>query len=396
MGLDHNGEMSPVASISKINNIPMIKVAVIGGPILSGGKKNLIMEYFRHIDRSKVHMDIISNDDSDAVPVEEIEALGGKALFVPSFKNLRGHTKRLYEIFKEEKYDVIHAYNSTMNLFPMYAAKKAGVKVRISESLSMAAKGELKTYVKYALRPFASLFANYYMACGKDCGVFQFGQKAYDEGRIAIFKTAINTKFNAYNEPLRMETRKKFGWEDKVVYGFIGRFEPQKNPLFLIDIMSEIKKRQSNAQFAIIGAGGLENRMKNRIKEAGIEPSMAWLGRREDIQQFYNAFDAFLLPSIYEGLPVVGLESQCAGLPMFFSTAVTPEASACELGHFIPLSEGASGWAEKVIEETVKNMPIRRSHAKEVADAGFDSENEANKLQTYYMEKLKEQLLGGG
>ena len=74
---------------------------------------------------------------------------------------------------------------------------------------------------------------------------------------------------------------------------------------------------------------------------------MSWLGRREDIQQFYNAFDAFLLPSRYEGLPVVGLESQSCGLPMFFSTAVTPEASACELGHFINLDDGAAAWAEK-------------------------------------------------
>lgn len=369
----------------------MIKVAVIGGPILSGGKKNLIMEYFRHIDKSKVQMDIICNDDSDAIPEEEIESLGGRVFIVPSFKNLLGHTKNLEEIFKKEKYDVVHAYNSTMNLFPMYAAKKAGIKVRISESLSMAAKGEFKTYIKYLLKPFASLYANYYMSCGEDCGIFQFGKKAFDEGKIAIFKTAINTEFNSYNEELRIRTRKSFGWEDKVVYGFIGRFEPQKNPLFLIDIMGEIKKRQNKAQFAIIGAGGLEEKMKNRIKERGIENSMSWLGRREDIQQFYNAFDAFILPSIYEGLPVVGLESQSAGLPMFFSTAITPEASACELGHFIPLDAGAGAWAEKIILETTKNIPVRRSHAKEVADVGFDSHTEAEKLLQYYLNAVNEQ-----
>lgn len=369
----------------------MIKIAVIGGPVHSGGKKNLIMEYFRHMDKTKIEMHIICNDDSEAVPKEEIEALGGKVFLVPSFRNLSGHTKCLYEIFKRERYDVVHAYNSTMNLFPMYAAKKAGVKVRISESLSMAAKGEFKTYIKYMLKPFASMYANYFMSCGEDCGIFQFGKKAFDDGKIAIFKTAINTEFNAYNAELRNETRKKFGWEDKVVYGFIGRFEPQKNPLFLIDVMGQIIKRQANAQFVIIGAGGLEQKMKVRIKENGIEKAMAWLGRREDIQQFYNAFDAFLLPSIYEGLPVVGLESQSAGLPMFFSTAITPEASACELGHFFPLQDGASAWAEKVIEETMKNMPIRRSHAKEVADAGFDSHTEANRMLQYYLNAVEEQ-----
>ncbi len=369
----------------------MIKVAVIGGPVLSGGKKNLIMEYFRHMDKSQVQMDIICNDDSNAIPTDEIESLGGRVFIVPSFKNLKGHTDELYKLFVKEKYDVVHAYNSMMNLFPMYAAKKAGIKVRISESLSMAAPGEWKTYIKYMLRPLAHIYCNYYMACGKDCGIFQFGQKDYDEGKIAIFKTAINTEFNSFQPELRDKTRQKYDWMNKVVYGFIGRFEHQKNPLFLIDVMHEIRKRQENAHFAIIGAGILEEEMKMRIHECNLQDSMSWLGRREDIQQFYNAFDAFLLPSRYEGLPVVGLESQSCGLPMFFSTAVTPEASACELGHFIDLKEGASGWAEKIIPIVEMNIPVRRSHAQEVANAGFDSKTEALRLQQYYFDALEEQ-----
>lgn len=369
----------------------MIKVAVIGGPILSGGKKNLIMEYFRHMDKGLVQMDIICNDDSNAIPTDEIESLGGRVFIVPSFRNLKGHTDELYKLFVKEKYDVVHAYNSMMNLFPMYAAKKAGIKVRISESLSMAAPGEWKTYIKYMLRPLAHLYCNYYMACGKDCGIFQFGQKDYDEGKIAIFKTAINTEFNSFQPELRDKTRQKYDWMNKVVYGFIGRFEHQKNPLFLIDVMHEIRKRQENAHFAIIGAGILEEEMKMRIHEYNLQDSMSWLGRREDIQQFYNAFDAFLLPSRYEGLPVVGLESQSCGLPMFFSTAVTPEASACELGHFIDLKEGASGWAEKIIPIVEMNIPLRRSHAQEVANAGFDSKTEALRLQQYYFDALEGQ-----
>jgi glycosyltransferase involved in cell wall biosynthesis len=368
----------------------MIKVAVIGGPILSGGKKNLIMEYFRHMDKTQVQMDIVCNDDSNAIPTEEITSLGGRIFIVPSFKNLRAHTVALLRLFEKEQYDVVHAYNSMMNLFPMYAAKKAGVKVRISESLSMAAPGEWKTYVKYMLRPLSHLYATHYMACGKDCGVFQFGKKAYKEGRIAIFRTAINTEFNAFNADLRAVTRTTFGWDNKIVYGFIGRFEHQKNPIFLIDVMNEIYKRQKNAHFVIIGAGVMEERMKERIKQTGIEDAMSWLGRREDIQQFYNAFDAFILPSRYEGLPVVGLESQSCGLPVFFSTAVTSEASVCDLGHFIALDEGPASWAEKIIPIVKQNMSIRRSYAKEVAEAGYDSKTEAMKMLLYYRNAKEE------
>lgn len=371
----------------------MIRVAVIGGPILSGGKKNLIMEYYRHMDRNEVHMDIVCNDDSNAIPTKEIEDLGGRVIIVPSFKNLYGHRKALLDLFTREKYDVVHAYNSMMNFIPMYAAYKAGVKVRISESLSMAAPGEWKTYVKYLLRPLSHMFANYYMACGEDCGVFQFGQKAMKEGRISIFKTAINTEFNKYQPEIRESTRQQFGWEDKVVYGFIGRFEHQKNPIFLIDVMGEIYKRQKNAFFVIVGAGSMEDKMKERIIEKGINNVVSWLGRREDIQQFYNAFDAFLLPSRYEGLPVVGLESQSCGLPIFFSTAVTSEAKACELGFFIELKDSAESWAERIIPIVARLKQNRRSYAEEVSAAGFDSKTEAAKLLLFYKKAISEQSI---
>lgn len=372
----------------------MIKVAVIGGPILSGGKKNLIMEYFHHMDKGLVQMDIICNDDSNAIPTDEIESLGGRVFIVPSFRNLKGHTDELYKLFVKEKYDVVHAYNSMINLFPMYAAKKAGIKARISESLSMAAPGEWKTYIKYMFRPLAHLYCNYYMACGKDCGIYQFGQKAYGDGKIAIFKTAINTEFNRFQPELRDKTRQKYDWMNKVVYGFIGRFEHQKNPLFLIDVMHEIRKRQENAHFAIIGAGILEEEMKMRIHECNLQDPMSWLGRREDIQQFYNAFDCFLLPSLYEGLPVVGLESQSCGLPIFFSTEITQEAKACEMAQFISLKTPATEWAKKIIATVEKNIPVRRSYAEEVSEAGFDSRSEAIRLQQYYIDKLETETGG--
>ena len=117
---------------------------------------------------------------------------------------------------------------------------------------------------------------------------------------------------------------------------------------------------------------------------------MNYLGRREDIQQFYNAMDCFLLPSLYEGLPVVGLEAESCGLPMFFSTEVTREANACELGQFIPLSASEDDWADAMLKLIRKNLPVRRSHAQEVANAGFDSASEAIRLQEYYMRAIEE------
>lgn len=368
----------------------MIRVAIIGGKIHSGGKKNLIMEYFRHIDRMQVQFDFICDADSNSIPDEEIKQLGGRVYRITPYQNIIGNMRDMYRLFKENKYDVVHAWNSMMNLFPMVLAKRAGIKVRISESLSMANKGELKTYIKYALRPFSNIGANYYMSCGLDCGVFQFGKKKYEQGKIAIFKTVINAEANAYNPGLRKVTREKFGWSDNTVYGFIGRFMPQKNPVFIIDIFNEIRKRQANARLVLIGFGGLKEQMMNRVKEYGIESSVDNLGRREDIQQFYNAFDAFLLPSLYEGLPVVGLESQACGLPIFFSTEITREAAVCDLAYYEALSTPISKWAEMIIPVVEKNMIERSSRSQEIIDAGFDSHSESERLLNFYRNAMKE------
>ena len=368
----------------------MIKVAISVNKCDSGGQKSLVMAYMRNFSPDKVKFDLIVDEDSNSIPFDEVEALGGHVYVVPPYQKILSHMKALYQLYKREQYDVLYAANNTMNIFPLFVAKMAGIKVRVSESLTTASKLEKKkTLMKNVLKRFSHCFCNYFMANGIQSAEYQFGKGFTQKGKVAIFLNPVDAEKNDFSPQLREETRKKFGWEDKVVYGFIGRFEHQKNPLFLIDVMSEIYKRQKNAQFVIIGAGVLEEKMKERIKETGIEPAMSWLGRREDIQQFYNAFDAFLLPSRYEGLPVVGLESQSCGLPMFFSTAVTPEASACELGHFINLDEGAAAWAEKIIPIVEKNIPVRRSHAKEVADAGFDSKTEAEKMLQYYLKALK-------
>ena len=198
----------------------------------------------------------------------------------------------------------------------------------------------------------------------------------------------INADDNAFDSDLRQKTRQVFGWDDKVVYGFIGRFVDQKNPLFLIDIFNEIAQRQENAVLVMIGFGELEDEMMKRVSDYGITNRVQNLGRRDDVKQFYNAFDAFLLPSLYEGMPVVGIEAQCCGLPIFFSKNVTEETTACELAHYIGLNQSPKEWATKIIEIVKRNMPIRRSYDQEVRDSGFDSDSEAKRLQKFYFELL--------
>lgn len=368
----------------------MIRVAIVIGKMDSGGKKNLVMEYYRHVDRQKVQFDFICDADSQSIPIEEIESLGGKVYIIPPYQKIFANMKEMRRICKENKYRVMHAWNSTMNLFPMKAAKSAGIPVRISESLSMAHKGDKKTILKKILRPMSKWYATHYMSCGEDCGRWQFGNALFDAGKVDVFKTVINTEFNEYNPDIRNKTRKKFGWEDKIVIGHIGRFTAQKNSIHLIEIFAAIAKKEPKAVLCLIGDGELKKDMMAKIKELEIESRVDYLGRREDIQQFYNAMDCFLLPSLYEGLPVVGLEAESCGLPMFFSEEVTREANACELGHFIGLDKSEEYWADEILKACRENMPVRRSHAREVANAGFDSASEAVRMQNYYLKAIKD------
>ena len=369
----------------------MFRVAIIVGKMNSGGKKNLIMEYYRHIDRSKVQFDFICDSDSEAIPEEEIKSLGGRVYKIHPYQRIIRNMMDIRYLCRKNHYPVMHAYNSTMNLFPIFIAKTTGVPVRISESLSMAHEGDWKTIIKKMLRPMSKWFANYYMSCGDDCGIWQFGKKLFDEGKVDVFKTVINTEFNAYNPEVREKTRSEFGWEDKIVIGHIGRFTPQKNSVRLIEIFAAIAKKEPKAVFCLIGDGELREDMLKKIDQLGIKDRVNYLGRREDIQQFYNAMDVFVLPSLYEGLPVVGLEAESCGMPMFFSTEVTREANACELGHFIDLSASDDEWADEILKATKANMPVRRAYAKEVADAGFDSASEAMRMQKYYFDAYKKE-----
>lgn len=370
----------------------MIKIAISVNKCDSGGQKSLIMAYLRNFDPKRIQYDLIVDEDSNSIPYEEVKSLGGGLYVIPPYQHIVAHLKALSKLFRENKYDALYALNNTMNLFPLCVAYYSGIKVRVSESLTMASPLERKkTMMKNVLKRFSHLYCNYFMANGKDCGIYQFGKKAYDEGKIHIFLSPVDAKKNIFDPVLREDTRQKFGWNEKVVYGHIARFELQKNPLFVIDIMHEIAQKQDNAHFVIIGAGSMEQQMKDRIAGYDLNERMSWLGRREDIKQFYNAFDAFLLPSLYEGLPVVGVESQATGLPVFFSEEVTREAAVAELGHFISLKKSAGEWADIIISETAKAMPLRRGREDDMIKAGFDAVSETKRLTSFFEKAVEEQ-----
>ena len=170
----------------------MERVAVIMGKMHSGGKKNLVMEYYRNIDKSKVQFDFFCDTDSNAIPQEEIEKLGGRVYRVAPYQNIFKNMSQMKAICKKNKYKIMHSYNGTMNLFSMFVGWQCGIPIRISESISMAHSADKKTILKNILKPFSKMFATNFMANGEACGRWQFGDKLFDEGKVRVFKTVIN------------------------------------------------------------------------------------------------------------------------------------------------------------------------------------------------------------
>ena len=142
----------------------------------------------------------------------------------------------------------------------------------------------------------------------------------------------------------------------------------------------------------MVGFGELKEQIYKRIKQYGLNDKVIDLGKRDDIKQFYNAFDAFILPSLYEGMPVVGLEAQCAGLPIFFSRNVTEETTASELANYIGLDKSPEEWANIIINKVKEYMPKRRSYSSDIKKYGFDSHSEALRMQRFYLDCINKKL----
>ena len=362
-----------------------IRIAHIIGKWLGGGVEAVVMNYYRHIDRTKIQFDFLCDEDSTNIPYEEIEQLGGRVILIPPYQKVFKYQKELIRIFKENNYKIVHSHINTLSVFPLRAAKKAGVKVRIAHSHSTTNKKEWKkNLLKQMLRPFSKAYATDYMCCSELAGRWLFGDKAYDSGQVYLLNNAIDLDKFKYNESLRKEKRKELNIkDDTLVIGHIGRFVAQKNHIFLIDIFNEVHKKNSNSLLLLVGQGPLKEEIKNKVKELKLDDSVRFLGQRNDVNELYQAFDVFCLPSLYEGLPVVGVEAQASGLLCILSNAMTKETKVLDITKFMSLNNTPEEWADSILDDVKRYKRIDTS--KEMTAKNFNIKEEAKKLEKYYL-----------
>lgn len=362
-----------------------IVVAHIIGKWLGGGVESVVMNYYRHIDRTKIQFDFICDEDSTNIPYEEIEKLGGRVILIPPYQKLFKYHNKLKKILKDGNYKIVHSHINTLSIFSLFAAKCAGVPVRIAHSHSTTNKKEKKkNLLKQALRPFSKVFATDYMCCSELAGRWLFGNKEYDKGNIYLLNNAIDLDKFKYDEKIRSEKRKKLNIsDDTLVIGHVGRFVEQKNHRFLIDIFNEIHKQNSNSILLLAGQGPLMEEIKSKVESLGLEKFVIFLGQRNDIDELYQAFDVFCLPSLYEGLPVVGVEAQATGLLCIFSDDMTKEIKVLDTTEFLSLKQSAEEWTYTILKKS-KSFK-RKDTQKEITDKNFNIKNEIKKLEREYM-----------
>lgn len=372
--------------VSKEKQEKPIIVAQVMGKWVGGGVESVIMNYYRHLDHSKVQFDFICDEDSTRIPYDEIKKLGGRVFLIPKYQNLPKYLKALGKLLKENQYRIVHSNINTLSVFPLYAAKKAGVPVRISHSHSTSNPKEWKrNLIKNILRPFSKRYATDFFACSKVAGRYLFGNKAFNQGEVKIIHNAIDVDKFKFDEVARKKLRQEFGIKDStVVIGHVGRFVQQKNHTFLVDVFKEYHEKNPDSKLLLVGSGPLEDEIKKKVEKLGLKDSVLFLGQRDDINKLYSVMDVFYLPSLYEGLPVVGVEAQAAGLPTIFSNGISSEAIISKNAKIVAVQE-VEAYIKK-IDEVTQNNKQRMSAA---ISENMSIKKEAIKLEKLYFRPIK-------
>lgn len=230
-----------------------IRVAQIVGKMNGGGVEAVVMNYYRHIDRSKVQFDFLVDSDSTLVPREEIESLGGRVFEIPPYQHVIEYQRELHRLFKQEGWKIVHSHINALSVFPLRAAKKAGVPVRIAHSHSTSGKGEYaKNALKAVLKTQSNRYPTHCFACSRFAGEWLFGKDANFE----VVYNAIDLNSFRFNAEAREQARADLGLVGgQFVIGHVGRFMAQKNHPFLIDVFAEAAKRRDDAVLLLVGSG---------------------------------------------------------------------------------------------------------------------------------------------
>ena len=349
-----------------------------------GGLETMLMNYYRHIDRTKVQFDFLTHRQERAAYDDEIEALGGRIYrlprLVPWSKSYLSELNRLFD--EHPEYKIIHVHQDCLSSVILKAAAKHDVPVRIAHSHSADQDKNIKYPIKLWYKRKIPRHATHLFACGKEAGDWMFSGAPYQ-----IVNNAIDAAAYTYDADKRGELRRQLVLADELVIGHVGNFTQPKNHPFLLEIFTALLKKEPNAVLLLVGGGEEMSQIREKAQKLGIAEHVHFLGVRSDVAGLMQAMDVFVFPSLYEGLGIALIEAQAAGLPCVVSDTIPHEAYLTDLVDSESLSAPAEKWAEKILAKRAIPRTDRRA---EIAAHGFDITTEAVKLQEFYLKAYEQ------
>jgi glycosyltransferase involved in cell wall biosynthesis len=330
-----------------------------------GGAETWLMHMLRRIDRQKIQMDFLVHTNEPAAYDAELLELGSKLLHCAYTHDPLRYAGRFLKIVKRHgPYDVLHSHVHHFSGYVLALGRAAGIPVRISHShndtrVLAASAGFLRRFYLKTTRRLVFAYCTRALAASSPAALDLFGPHWDRDQRVSVLPCGIDL------EPFRQSwdrsiIRAEFGiCAQDVVFGHVGRFDPQKNHVFLIDVAAEVVKREPKAKFLLVGDGPLRPSIEDRLQRAGIATRVVITGLRKDVARLMmGAMDGFLFPSLYEGVPLALIEAQAARLPAVVADTVSSEAVVVpDLIVQVPLRQSAAEWAEIALQHRGKTAP---------------------------------------
>lgn len=351
------------------------RLLCIIGNMNAGGAETFLMKMYRSIDRSKYQMDFCINTNNECFYEDEIKTLGGKIYRISAkSQSIKLFKNGLSDCIKSGNYKyVLRITSSAMGFMDLKIAKKAGAKICSARSSNSNDGKSIKAKAAHVLgKLLYRKYADVKIAPSDLAAKYTFGKKAYRRGEVHILHNALDLNVYSFDEQTRNKIRKEFSIDDNVkIIGHVGRFSKQKNHTFLLDIFSEIHKKNPDTVLMLVGKGELEDKIKEKIKSLNLEDSVIFTGVRSDIPALLSAMDVFVFPSFYEGMPNTVIEAQATGLPCLIADTITKEANVTGLVRYMPL-KAPEEWAKEAL-----NMisDTRMQTKKIMIENGYDIEN---------------------
>lgn len=363
----------------------MKKILQIMGFADYGGVSAVTLGYMRHIDLSKYHIDVALTGGEPGIDGKAMAEMGSRFFRLPlKSNNLTLYREQLYQLLKNERYDVIHVNNSLTSFVALQVAKKAGVKCRIAHSHTAPEVHGVASYCKkIAFNTLNCLFATKLIGCGKKAGEYAFGKWGMKLKKAIVLPNAIESERFTFDSAIRAEVRREWGFDNQYVVGCVGRLAPEKNLLFALETVRNAHTKNNNIVLILVGDGEEREKLEAYVASNKMTDYVRFLGRRTDVERLYQGFDCCMLTSLYEGFPVSAVEAMASGLPLFLSDRITDELKFNSFVQYLSLD--AAVWFEAILNRTqTDETALRSERIKEIRDAGFDIKQTAHILEKIY------------